>query len=428
MVLRHTRAVPSVAILIAGLALAQPAPAIRVADRFVVDVVFDAPPEGIARASRSDMLRAVTKGALDFSDLAPREAPTQRVSPCLRSGQPAPLLCLVRQLRPRFESARMATPAAEFDALWKTTQFSGEPPRADLALLIQYAPVLDRERVQALLLDLRAMAKRYTTWAATDRLTTQEQEALQDELFEVGVIRRRPVARDVTDARDVQAFMNDLFRTYFAEALAKRGYRNFGRIELRAPVGANLYVDGKAVGQTESELTRLLDIRAGPHALRIEHPEFLPHEEQMTIKAQRTESLSPTLVVAPNEAAVTTRQVLFWTGVATVAGGIAVMAATIATETEGGLCYNPDIVDCPSMTERPFSEIGGGVLGLPLGYSMVGAGAVWSLAALLNNDDQTYPWWEFLIGLAVAGASYGISVALNPEDPVEMVVSSTPQP
>ena len=130
------------------------------------------------------------------------------------------------------------------------------------------------------------------------------------------------------------------------------------------------------------------------------------------IKAERKRTIAPTLILAPVEGAVIARQTLFWTGMAAIAGGIAVTAVVIA-DAPDGRCFPEGLPGCTS--DRRFTNLGP-FLGAPLGYSLIGAGATWSLAALLNDDDQTWPWWELLAGAAVGGLSYGISAALNPED------------
>ena len=359
------------------------------------------------------MVRSVAKGALAFSDLAARETSAAQLDPCFRSEQPSPLLCLLLQLRPSFEAARAAAPAASFGALWRRGEGATEND-ADIALLVIYAPVLEQERVQAILLDLRAIAQRYTRRARRGPLSDAQQAALQDDLFEVGVLTKPPIARDVSNARDVQVFMNDLFRSSFSDVLKRRGYRRFGGIDLRAPAGAAVFVDGDAVTSIETEVTHIRDVPAGDHTLRIEHPDYLAHQETVHIVAEKRRSVAPELILGPNQNVVAARSALMWTGVAAMVGGAAVTAATLLSDGDNSNCFAEGSPNCPP--DSRFRKLGP-VLGAPLGYSLFGAGATWTLTALLNDDDQTWPWWELLLGAAVGGAAYGVSAAVNPAAP-----------
>ncbi len=402
----------AIAILIASTLIASPETTLRVAPRPRLDVVFDAPPAGIAGASRSDMVRAVARATSAFTDLSAREAPGPQVQACFDEREPAPLLCLLLGLRPTFEAVRSAAPSADFDAVWARTR-QGDPNASDLVMLVIYAPVLEQQQVQAALIDLKVIARRYTRWTKERRLTREDRSALQDELFESAVLTRPPVNRAVANATDVQVFMNDLFRISFSELLQQRSLREFGGVDISVPAGARLFLDDTTVGSTESLLTRVRDIPAGRRRLRIEHPDYLAFEQTVEVVAERTVFIEPTLIPGPNQGAVAARDALFWTGIATTAAGIAVTALAVVSGEESN-CFPEGSPGCPP--DPAFTELGP-FLGAPLGYSLMGAGATWSLAAWLNDDDQAWPWWEFALGLVVAGTSYGLSVALNPERP-----------
>ena len=54
----------------------------------------------------------------------------------------------------------------------------------------------------------------------------------------------------------------------------------------------------------------------------------------------------------------------------------------------------------------------GGVLIAPLGYSLVGTGAAFSVGSLLTGDNEI-PWIPVVVGLGIGALSYGLSTALN---------------
>jgi hypothetical protein len=53
----------------------------------------------------------------------------------------------------------------------------------------------------------------------------------------------------------------------------------------------------------------------------------------------------------------------------------------------------------------------GALLGLPLGYSLAGAGVAWALGAWLG--DEEIPWLEALIGLGIGVVAYGTSALMD---------------
>ena len=392
--------------------VAQPAVVtFRIAPRPSLDVVFNAPPEGIANASRSDMVRAVARATRRFTDLRAREAPGVRLDPCFRDDENAPLLCLLRRLRPEFETLRTTAAADDFETLWQRSK-AGTKATSDLALLITYAPVLEQDRVVALLLDLKAMARRHFTWSPNSRLSPNEATALNDELFEVGVITQPPTTRDVTNAKEVGEFMNHLFKTSFVEVLTQRGLCNFGGIDAELPLGSEIYINGALAGTTDAPLVKVRDLPAGNHTIRVEHPSYLTMEKELRVAARRTTPLKPTLILAPNQSVITARQALLWTGVVAMAGGAALVVVSFASNDIDDSCVtvNPSQL-CPS--DLRFKRLGP-FLGAPLGLAFFGAGTAWATSVVLNDDDDTYPWWEFIVGIAVGGLVYGVSYLTDP--------------
>ena len=397
--------------LLAAWVTAQPSTTtVRVAPRPRLDVVFDAPPSGIANASRSDMVRAVAKSALAFSDLQARPTSGVRLDPCFRDERPSPLLCLLLELRPAFEDARARAPVEDFEKLW-TQSRSTTTPEADVALLVTYAPVLDRNRVLAVMLDLRAMARRYARWARSGPLSNQEKTALQEELFEVGVMTQPPIARDVVDAEDVELFMNDLFRTEFAGALRKSGLQDFGGLDVVAPKGASLFLDGRELGSVETDVLQVRDVPSGDHRLRLEHPKYLVFEALASTSARRVVVFEPQLIPAPGKNIVAARTALTWVGVAAMLAGAAITTTVLLQDEQMNRCFPEEFLGAHQGRDSRNSDL---FSALPLGYSIFGAGATWTISSLLNTDDQQWPIWELVAGISVAAAAYGISALSNP--------------
>ncbi|MEO1338769.1 MAG: hypothetical protein AAFV29_24210, partial [Myxococcota bacterium] len=284
-------------------------------------------------------------------------------------------------------------------------------PASDLALVVTYAPVLDKEQMQVLLLDLKQMAALYTQASRRESLSDEQKRRLQDKLFEVGVMTKPPVVRYVASTEEIETFVNDLFGRVFKKLFRRRGFRRFGQIDVRGPKGGVLFVDGQSVGRIDEETASIKDISAGEHLVRIEHPDYLAYEEAVEVESFKSIVFSPNLVRSAQDTAYIARTTLFWTGIATAAAGVGVIIATAAQESNDLLCTPRRPPECQD--ENRFRELGP-VLGLPLGYSLIAAGGIWSTASALNGESESWPWWEFAVGAAVAGAAYGVSAAVNP--------------
>jgi len=103
-----------------------------------------------------------------------------------------------------------------------------------------------------------------------------------------------------------------------------------------------------------------------------------------------------------------------WSGAGLAAAGTAVLTYSLLHSED------PQLLPCPggecAGVGRTFSTFGGGESGIliaPLGYSLIGAGAAFSLGTLLYGEEWEMPWIQIAAGVLVGGASYAISAALN---------------
>src|SRR5690606_4774219 len=94
------------------------------------------------------------------------------------------------------------------------------------------------------------------------------------------------------------------------------------------------------------------------------------------------------------------RSGIFWGGLAVAAIGVGVGAAGLARH-DGRDLFCAPAERCPA---RGFVRSGydaatgvnRGVLLLPLGLALIGAGAVWALSVELFGDDRSIPWWQIV--------------------------------
>lgn len=182
--------------------------------------------------------------------------------------------------------------------------------------------------------------------------------------------------------------------------------------------GASIDLDGRTVGVAGT--TTLLDgLLPGRRTIGLRKPEFEPAEQEveLTLTPATVEfDLKPLDVVRFENV----RRPI-WIGGAAVAavGAVMLTVGIVRGPSSVSLCVTDP---CPgSGFARMFdsSELidtrGVGPLAAPLGYSLIGAGAIGVLTDLLfNRDGQLPEWVPIVVGLGAGAVSYALSEALNP--------------
>ncbi len=270
------------------------------------------------------------------------------------------------------------------------------------------------ERTALLLLDLNsALAAYKTVYAQRERTPT----ALEDAIYAQGT--KSLLTRD----RRLDKAIDQLFVT-INPAFKKSGHwRPNGSLRiLQTPSGLSVMLNGKRATQTAEGQTQIDNIPEGQYTLTIEDQRgrYLPNKAQVRINRGEIFSHSPTMVRAPS-AIPLARRATFWTGIASAAAGASLIAyALLAPQRTDTVQVCPG--DCPN-SQRLFAtfndfrtgdaEPGRGVPVAPLGYSLVGLGAAFSLGTWLIGDEETWPWLPWLIGAVVGSASMSVSVLVN---------------
>lgn len=157
----------------------------------------------------------------------------------------------------------------------------------------------------------------------------------------------------------------------------------------------------------------------------------LPEEPAIALRATSTRTdarlASPPLAVEPGTGS-SVHAATIWSGV-----GLMIAGATIATVSwlapdrvayysicRHGPCaqqFEPEFkTACDVTSSNAGCAKKGGLLVLPLGYSLIGAGATWALGSSLVGEDDV-PWMPLVLGVAVGVASYALSAALNGSNP-----------
>jgi hypothetical protein len=192
-------------------------------------------------------------------------------------------------------------------------------------------------------------------------------------------------------------------------------------------------IDGLTIGSARLPLTRIRGVTSGLRKLALEHPQYLPFTAIVRVKRGETVRIVPDLKLRPSDASAL-RSGVFWGGAGlTAAGGAIVLAALLRSHGDvQAYCFTQSALSCPP--SRQFQTLGyvpgaaptfdnrsnpPGILLLPLGYSLVGTGLVWSLGTRWFGDDSEVPWVQLVAGVAAGALSYGLSASLNGPSPFD---------
>jgi hypothetical protein len=256
------------------------------------------------------------------------------------------------------------------------------------------------------------------------------EDRVEDEIFERGA-QARPDSVQVSNADGLRTYFEKLFGEELRASFEKSGnFEPYGQIDVQTDApGLLIDLDGKVVGQTKPGQTRIAEVAPGVRKIGFEDPAktWNRYETQIEVKRGDVLSVRPMLVRAPSSGGV--RQLTFWGGVGVAAIGAAITTYAAAQKSKYVYlvpCTNPGGAGCVPAPPSGFASLcdlgsGGpscvngskGVVGAPLGYSILGMGAAWALGTEFLDDKEDIPWRSLLIGVAVGGVTYAISAAAD---------------
>lgn len=367
-----------------------------------------------ARASQSEIIRLVSELLKKRTDLF-----LQQVEPFVVADCQGRLNCIAQKVRRDYRRQALVESSGEvrpFSEHLKTLKSEGRSYPQYL-MMVSVIPGEKADRIRGLLLDTdRALtifheAKREVGWKDSVEVLVSSEAVLAN--LERSTVR---------NGAEMERYLQRMFRGPLKAGLGAH-WEPYGELTVTSKsAGAQVILDGDAIGLLNAGTTRITGIRPGDRVVRIERAGFAPMEKTVRVRSGRAASVEVSMVqteLRPNSAM---RAGLLWTGVAAAAAGIAttiyaitrqsdvrVSCFTVNESCKGGSTfitnnYAPENVG----TLEPINP--GGVALAPLGFSLVAAGAGWALSTWLM-DDKAFPWLEFLIGVAAGGATYGISVA-----------------
>ncbi len=249
--------------------------------------------------------------------------------------------------------------------------------------------------------------------------------SVENRIFE-SVITARGTTSRLDDDAELLQLLDRFLAGDFAGAFAEHGVAEpAGAITIAGGrAGLEIAIDDALVGITGPGTTRLEALAPGARRVSIRDPER--HEELLTeavmVRPQTpVEVRIPPPAVAPDR---TRMKVGLFGGVAIAAVGIAISAVGIGLAPDRDVvtpCVGADCTEqrtsrlagtCDLAHERSSECANGGLLLLPLGYSVALSGALWSIGSVLFPDSELAFWLSLVAGVGLGAATYGISSAL----------------
>lgn len=367
--------------------------ALRLGERSPIAVVVAAPTGDEARVRSSELIRVVDELLRARTDLALQLVEASALADC--QGR---LVCLVEKV-----GDGTATDRA---------------PPSFLLVLSNVTRAGEADRLSAQLVDV-ARAQTTLAHAARGGAVDAWREQAEATLNEEALSTERAAIADLTAAQRV---LTEWLERRFAPTLqAADHWEPYGEVVVVTErAGLELRVDGQAVGTTQAGRTRVTEVRAGPRVLALVGPMIERYEATVTVVRGEPVVLEPELTSA--RPAAPARDAVIISGAVLAAAGV--MAGVFALAAADGdvvsHCFQgtPGCADgtafvgsgASTARAAQLEPVGtGGVLLLPLGYSLLGAGAVWTVGAWLSDDEV--PWVPVLVGIGVGTLAYAVSAA-----------------
>ncbi|HJL42189.1 MAG TPA: PEGA domain-containing protein [Myxococcales bacterium LLY-WYZ-16_1] len=390
---------------------------IRVAERPPIALLVHSPTGQSGTVGFSEMIRAVDERMRVYTDLE-----TMPVDGGSFEGCEGRLSCVVRSTRRDYQRDRLRRPDGSY-APYAMHRMRLEDegtlvPRFMLVITLVSVPGRpDRAVAQLFSTDLALRAfhetRRRPGWL----------DRVEDRILAEASLAR--VEQDRLTEDRVFSFLDRLFAKTLRPVFEPRGHwMPFGRVVIsEAPAGASIEMDGRTVGVTGTDRTALADVPAGVRTLRVVHPDWEPFEETLRVRTGQT--LRVQAATRPRRAdASAGPRIVFWSGLLTAAAGTSVLVYAVAADPgTQTICYGTP--DCEAGTRFQRASLQGqnpgsvdpgpqgGVLLAPLGYSLIGTGAAWSVGAATWERKKQVPWWSLGIGVAAGALAYGLSAALE---------------
>ncbi len=394
----HQHSAALLGVVLAGSIVARHAYAeereLTLGERVPIALLVSTPTGENARVRSSEIIRVVSDVLRAHTDFS-----VQLVEPNVLVECKGRLLCLVEKVG----GGRHPRPdAPDYLLVFSSVTRAGEPDRLS-------AQLVDVDRSS----DLAARAVGpEDEWAAELEITLNEST----------LVTERTAVSGVEDAERV---IDGWIRERFAVSFEGSGHwEPYGEVVIEASTGGlELAIDGQPVGATVAGTTRVREVRAGVRQVTLSAPRLEPYVGQVEVVQGRATNHQPDLVwLGPGKvfrtATIISGAVLATAGIVATAVALARHDGDVSTYCFSGSpgCSNGSSFESsgfsPSDADSLRSANASGPLLLPLGYSLIGAGAAWSIGALYSAEEEV-PWVPLAIGVGAGVLAYSLSAALS---------------
>jgi hypothetical protein len=375
-----------------GLVLLAATPEVHLDEPLPLSLLLSTPTGEVAAINTSEILRILDELFTEHTDLRPAMLDAALMGEC--RGR---LVCLSIKSRAREDA-----------------------PNTRYLLVVSNVTAPDQpDRMSALLVDTDEAIRLYDDADRTSDHWEDELEARVATAAVLGEVRRK----ELRSPEEARAFMRELVTEILRGPLEATGhYEPYGSIRISSNVeGAAVAIDGNTVGVTGEQPILVARVRPGAHMIELQHREHRAFSESVdVVRGERTEVAADLLLLDAGVSGLPGK-IVFWSGIALSVAGAALIAVAIATQdrdlTTG--CWEPGCGGS-SFTALGRSTAGdaepeevnpSGVLTAPLGYSLLGTGATFSIGSLFERS--SVPWISLIAGVVIGGTAYGLSAALD---------------
>lgn len=396
-----------------------PAQVLSVGERKPVAFVLGTPTGEPGQTSRSQIIRIVSDLLRRQTNLELVQLGAEVMNQC--RGR---LACLSDQAREDYRRSALLDDAGRplrFETHLRRLR-NGKVPYTKYLLLVSNVTIREQpDQISVVLIDTDI-----ALGIAHDASRSAEdwQDAVEARISATALVMG-PVKGELRGPDDAQVFWGRLFETNLQPVLAKHGHWSpYGRIDLNcAHNDAIIFLDEQALGATQAGTTRIDKVNPGSHTIRVELAGHQSWTTDVQVRRGQTQAQQVHLPAILSESASYARDTTLWTGAALVALGAGLTiygvqkansgVQTACFDVPGAPCssgtrfitfgYNPDAIRTDSGPVNP-----GGLMIVPLGYSLAGTGATLTAGSLLS-DEADLPWATWAAGLAVGVVAYGLS-------------------
>lgn len=290
---------------------------------------------------------------------------------------------------------------ALLEALARRNLGQGEQELPPIVLVLSFLPSTTPGRV---LLARQVIFARDALRALALRAESRSPDGIVEQYSRLSNLEELPTA-------EVASRLPARLRAALRPELERRGlWRPQGSVLIEVEgSGLLIRLDGRVVGEALTGPVLLERVAQGSRKVTIEQAGYARAEGAVEVQASEVARFAPVLLDLRVEAARAPRAAVAVTGTALMASGAVLLGIALVE----ALSSAPPCValrergDCPG-AEVTFARVGG-VPVAPIGYSLLGAGALMG-GGVWATSDATQPWWFLVAGVGLGAAALGVSL------------------